>query len=94
MQEWGKFCPMSVSNTVIRPKFLNFVREFDVAEGWFVMSIGKGNMFLRMPILGDNNMREKLLMLFECVDVGEDFATVGNSKGATFTEIVLDVDYK
>lgn len=64
---------------MVRPELLIFSIDLNVSEWLFTVPRSERDMFLWVPVSGEDDMAEEGLMFLEGVDVLEDFIAVGDS---------------
>src|SRR6516162_512341 len=82
--------PLRALDAMVRPQDLLTIGKLDRLKRLFAgMRAGKRGVSARMPVLGQDDMRE---FAGQPVDHGNDLVALRNGKRAARTEIILHVD--
>ena len=74
-----------------RPEFLSASAERNAGEGLETVGGGEGDVVMRVPVLGEDDMLEASILL-EAVDEREDLVAALYGKRTTLAEVVLHVN--
>jgi hypothetical protein len=88
-KRWVEGCSTGVLDDVLGPEDLGAVVDFDDLERLFVVGGGEGDVLVRVPVLGEDDVVESF---GEGVDDGDYGIAVGDAEVSAGHEVVLDVD--